>query len=136
MAIGFTTLEEANTYASSILTKTWTVATDQYKEQSLQSAYNLMLSYSNQYDYSNPALQILKDTQTELAIYLYENKDSQAITNIQQGLTQKSVGNTSESYATGAAGRYQKIPDYIFQMLSSVAINGFTVDIQKDNRII
>lgn len=132
--IGFTTLDEANTYASSILTKTWTVATDSYKEQSLQSAYNLMLSYSNQYDYSNPALQILKDTQAELAIYLYENKDSQAILNIQQGLTQKSVGNTSESYDSSRS--VQKIPDYIFQMLSSIYKNGFTVDMTKDNRII
>lgn len=132
--IGFTTLDEANTYASSILTKTWTVATDSYKEQSLQSAYNLLIAYSNQYDYSNPSLQLLKNVQTELAIYLYENKDSQAITNIQQGITQKSVGNTSESYDTSRA--IQKIPEYIFQMLSPLYKNGFTVDIQKDNRII
>lgn len=132
--IGFTTLDEANTYASSILTKTWTVATDSYKEQSLQSAYNLLIAYSNQYDYSNPTLQLLKNVQTELAIYLYENKDSQAILNIQQGLTQKSVGNTSESYDTSRA--IQKIPEYIFQMLSPLYKNGFTVDMTKDNRII
>ena len=132
--IGFTTLDEANTYASSILTKTWTVATDSYKEQSLQSAYNLLIAYSNQYDYSNPTLQLLKNVQTELAIYLYENKDSQAILNIQQGLTQKSVGNTSESYDSSRS--VQKIPDYIFQMLSSIYKNGFTVDMTKDNRII
>lgn len=132
--IGFTTLDEANTYASSILTKTWTVATDSYKEQSLQSAYNLLIAYSNQYDYSNPTLQLLKNVQTELAIYLYENKDSQAILNIQQGLTQKSVGNTSESYDTSIA--IQKIPEYIFQMLSPLYKNGFTVDMTKDNRII
>lgn len=132
--IGFTTLDEANTYASSILTKTWTVATDSYKEQSLQSAYNLLIAYSNQYDYSNPTLQLLKNVQTELAIYLYENKDSQAILNIQQGITQKSVGNTSESYDSSRS--VQKIPDYIFQMLSSIYKNGFTVDMTKDNRII
>ena len=93
-----------------------------------------MIAYSNQYDYSNPSLQLLKNVQTELAIYLYENKDSQAITNIQQGITQKSVGNTSESYDTSRA--IQKIPEYIFQMLSPLYKNGFTVDIQKDNRII
>lgn len=136
MPIGFVTLDEANTYASSILTKTWTTITDSQKTQSLQSAYNTMLSYSNLYDYSDPTKQCLKDAQCELAIYLWDNLYSQAVVNIQQGITQKTVGNTSESYDTANYGRYQKIPEYIFLIMTPVYKNGFTVDIKKDTRII
>lgn len=131
MPIGFVTLDEANTYASSILTKTWTTITDPQKTQSLQSAYNTMLSYSNLYDYSDPTLQCLKDAQCELAIYLWDNLNSQAVINIQQGITQKTVGNTSESYDTVNAGRYQKIPEYIFLIMTPVYIGSYTTTISN-----
>lgn len=129
--IGFTTLDEAEIYASSILTTTWDSADTTQKEKALGTAYNLMLSYANTYDYSI-VTNLLKNIQAELAIYLYQIKDSIAIQNIQMGITQKSIGNTSESYDTSNSKNYQRIPDYIFQMMIPLYKAGFTVDIEKD----
>lgn len=131
--IGFTTLDEAEIYASSILTTTWDSADTTQKEKALGTAYNLMLSYANTYDYSIVTT-LLKNIQAELAIYLYQIKDSVAVQNIQMGITQKSIGNTSESYDTANSNRYQRIPDYIFQMMIPFYKAGFTVDIEKDNK--
>ena len=133
MVIGFTTLDEAEIYASSILTTSWDNADISQKEKALGTAYNLLLSYANTYDYSNVNT-LLKNIQAELAIYLYQIKDSIAIQNIQMGITQKSIGNTSETYDTSNAKNYQRIPEYIFQMLVPFYRAGFTIDIEKDDR--
>lgn len=133
MAIGFTTLDEAEIYASSIMTTTWDNADISQKEKALGTAYNLLLSYANTYDYS-VINDLLKNIQAELAIYLYQIKDSAANENIHLGITSKSIGNTSESYDTQNSSRYKRIPEYIFQMMTPFYKSGFTVDIEKDER--
>jgi hypothetical protein len=123
--IGFTTLDEAEIYASSIQLTSWNDATVDDKERALGSAYRLLLSYDNMYNYST-ITQRLKDVQAELAIYLYQNRNSQSINNIQSGINSISIGNTSESYNNEMAKSLRKIPDYIFDMLSPLYIAGYT----------